>query len=182
MSESLIIIHKAYWPGRTSLLSPIGTVSVYRQPTQNLDQARHYVDKPDHVHIDLIFEFDYNPADPEKFSPKKYASQCSYREDVGENWQELEEVENCINGPLGENTYKCCSTHLCDFGVRIIPIQSTPKPRSTKDSFEGRLVIGPLFLCLFDLYLVVSIILVLFIWKASSNFQLEETGLYPTNS
>jgi hypothetical protein len=58
------VIHKVYFPGVSSLLSPVVKLMVLRQPTQNLQQARHYVDKPMDLTLFATITLDYAQVDP----------------------------------------------------------------------------------------------------------------------
>ena len=76
----------------------------------------------------------------------------------------------------------CCTDHLTDFSVLVSSSKATKTPKSgggKKDPFGGRLVIGPLFLVIFDLLIIVGAVVAFLIPKKgkSDQFTLEPTGL-----
>lgn len=179
-AESIILVHKVYYPGPSSLLSPVATMTVYRQITNNLHQARHYVEKPTDLSFPLNLRMHYRKVSKEDYPDKQFYTRCSYRESGQHEWMTLDsDVDGCNQGENKDGTYQCCSDHLTSFGVQILR-KSLISSRIDKpeDDFGGRMVIGPLFIVLLDLYIIACVILILAIFKDKKSFQLEFTGLY----
>ena len=76
----------------------------------------------------------------------------------------------------------CCTDHLTDFSVLVSNTKAATTPKSgggKKDPFSGRLVIGTLFLVIFDLLIIGGAVVAFLIPKKGKNeqFTLEPTGL-----
>jgi len=119
----------------------------------------------------------------EEFPAKSYGTRCAYRENVDEAWRELPSMDTCIDGEVSDALYRCCAQQTGDFGVQVYRKGSSGGGKGgSKDSFKGRLAIGPLFLTLLDIYIVAALFLILIVWKTKESFQLEFTGLYPSQN
>jgi hypothetical protein len=104
------------------------------------------------------------------------------RENQAASWGPLAPRLDCVNAELSPGTYRCCSDSIGDFGLQLYKKSPDRAGSSTyKDKFKGRLTIGPLFLVIFDIYLFTSLFLGLIAWRTRQSFQLEFTGLYPSN-
>ena len=125
---------------------------------------------------------DFAQQDVTQFPLNDFATRCAYREQQSETWRALPPRDNCIDAEIAPGTFMCCTDTIGDFGVQLFSKKhDRKKSAGNKDKFKGRLTIGPLFLVVFDLYLFSALFLGLVVWKTRQSFQLEFTGLYPSN-